>query len=312
MTRNRRPSGAPGSTGGQFAPDVRAQTDLDLRGPSSTWSEENILANVDYWMTDAGHAELVTLVAEAKAAADASRTGVPEGGGRASDHLKWWNSAVRKEASDAEGTLRSIEKARAEDTLAADIRASVFPETVTSALTTEAQRPPTRQSVEDSNGNWNTATVIGSVVVTEPFEGTQHYETAAWYTKHQIQPGTYEVRLDDRGMVRVGYDTVITDEFFPTLLGGVPLRGGQPDAKPNVGKAGSHHVSAYEFSLPGAYAPGLPQFGGALVLRRGVTVQRQPRTGVSGLLFLTKLKLPADVEVLPNIENEFRRRWYGR
>lgn len=308
MTRNRRPSGAPASTGGQFAPDVRAQTDLDLRGPGSRWSEENVLANADHWMTDAGHSELVILVA----AADAARPGPAEAGSLTSGHSKWWDSPVRKEASAAEGTLRSIEKARAEDTLAADIRASVFPETVTAALTTEAQRPPTRQSVEDSNGNWNAATVIGSVVVTEPFEGTQHYETAAWYTKHQIQPGTYEVRLDDRGIVRVGYDTVITDEYFPTLLGGVPLRGGQPDGKPNVGKPGNHHISAYEFSLPGAYAPGLPQFGGALVLRRGVTVQRRPCADSYGLSFLTKLDLPADVEVLPNVENESRRRWYGR
>ena len=84
------------------------------------------------------------------------------------------------------------------------------------------------------------------LIITEAKEYRQSYETAAWFTIHIIQPGTYEVV--DRGLgcykkpyMTVEVRTVIKEHHTPTLFGGVCI-GDYVDT--NAGKEGSITLSS--------------------------------------------------------------------
>lgn len=255
----------------------------------------------DYWLTDDGFAELTELAARARAEADATKP-------VDADDLRRWQCSEQAGAADRfEGALRAVQRERQADALAESLRSGPLPSELAAVVDRVGVRPPTRQSVENSVGGWTTETVIGSVVVTQPFECDQRYETAAWYTRHRVEPGVYDVTLSDHGMVTVAYDTTIVDERFPVLLCGVAIPGGR-DAKPKVGKRGRHHAVSRTFELPSSYAPGVPAFGGALVLRRGVELHRDTVESSSRLAYTTRFTMPDDVEVLPDVYHPNRQR----
>lgn len=78
---------------------------------------------------------------------------------------------------------------------------------------------------------------LGTVTVTEPFELTQYFEYAAYYTVHRVLPGTYPVRVESlypevRGnrpfpyYLVVDYPTTIVgmDSYRDSVLGTVTTR----------------------------------------------------------------------------------------
>lgn len=267
--------------------------------------DEEVRAAVPYWTTAAGFSRLVEERDAARAAVDALRA---EGGATFS---RWYDTSQRKQADRLDSFVRTVEKIRTEDAVAesrwGDYSGGRLPTDVETFVDAEHRLRPQSQSVQDSNGNWHTSTVIGSVRVDRPFTATRTFETAAWSETMQVQPGVYPIRPDQDHMVQVGYDATVTDQNFPPLLGGVPVG---PSRKDGVGQSTRHHVSAYEFTLPGAYGPGGEGFGGAVALRDGVSLTRNIVVSDRGMSALTRVELPDDVEQLPNVPNEFRSRLY--
>ena len=301
-----RPSGSPAGSGGQFDEVRRDAVDIDLAQPQP-FSREHILANVDRWQTDEGYEELVGLVDQARALVEQLKEDAETNLPSMRAFSAWYDTPQRKHLDNAEHTLRSIERARSQNALADLARSASYPPDVASALEKEAKTRPTRQRVQDSNGNWRETTVLGSVTVTEPFRVRQQYETAAWFRDHEVKPGTYPVWLTgDR--IGVGYDTTVVDEDFTPLLHGVPNGRSRKDG---IGTSDRFGQNVEVHTMPGVYAPGIRVFGGHLALRQGVDLRRKPVAGVSGLSLLTKVDMPDDVERLPDAPNEFRKRWYG-
>ena len=67
---------------------------------------------------------------------------------------------------------------------------------------------------------------IGTLTVTSPFTQMQSYETAAWYTEHEVQVGTYPVYYvisDGRAGVVVTLKTKVKSCYLGTLYGGVSV-----------------------------------------------------------------------------------------
>lgn len=101
--------------------------------------------------------------------------------------------------------------------------------------------------------------------LTEPTEFTRHYETAAWWTKIMVPAGDYEARtqaigfhpttLDKAYWVLVTLPGVVTDEYMPSLYGGVPLPGSDR-GKERVGTAANASIQAYGYNVRDALADG--------------------------------------------------------
>jgi hypothetical protein len=84
-----------------------------------------------------------------------------------------------------------------------------------------------------------TNTQIGVLKVTVPFTQMQNYETAAWYTEHEIQPGTYPVYYSasgGRAGLLVKLNTKVKSCYLGTLYGGVAV-GKDTYGQSRVGKS---------------------------------------------------------------------------
>jgi hypothetical protein len=73
--------------------------------------------------------------------------------------------------------------------------------------------------------------ILGYVEVDVPLELHESHEVAAWRTTHRISPGRYPVKESrmhgthgSRGMI-VEFQSVISDNYTPSLYGGVPIGG---------------------------------------------------------------------------------------
>lgn len=106
-------------------------------------------------------------------------------------------------------------------------------------------------------------TLIGHLTVTEGFECTRYYETAAWYQNHDVQPGRYRVHAewsrtyDGRPWaeyVVVTYNTVITKTHTPSLFGGVPIGGDTADT--TAGTPDTFTYRPYSYQCPDDLADG--------------------------------------------------------
>jgi hypothetical protein len=79
---------------------------------------------------------------------------------------------------------------------------------------------------------------IGTLVITKEFTQMQHYETAAWYTEHEVQVGTYPVYYvisGGRAGLIVKLKTKVKSCYLGTLYGGVSV-GEDTYGKSQVGK----------------------------------------------------------------------------
>ena len=80
-------------------------------------------------------------------------------------------------------------------------------------------------------------TQVGVLVVETPFSKEQSYETAAWYTVHQVPAGEYPVTFhseNGRAFLIVRFPSVISDEYLGTLYGGVHV--GPNSGRDGIGK----------------------------------------------------------------------------
>lgn len=107
--------------------------------------------------------------------------------------------------------------------------------------------------------------VIGYVAVNEPFDQTEHFETAAWYQDHTVTPGVYPVLAnfrdggDSPDDAYVRYDTTKGRSNFQALAGGVSI-GQAYDNQSTSGQSGTVDRSMYGYNLPSA--DGATGFGG--------------------------------------------------
>jgi hypothetical protein len=71
----------------------------------------------------------------------------------------------------------------------------------------------------------------------------QGYETAAWWEERELRAGEYALMLDARNNLTARVPGTVTDAYFPSLWGGVPIAGTDP--RRGVGGATEHwlHVS---------------------------------------------------------------------
>lgn len=271
--------------------------------------DEIVQKRFEYATTPEGREEAQRAIAEQQARADAERESL---GGDKAPHHAVFSAPENKTLRAMQDAQRKADNLRAVQSEARDryneVQKGKVGEKTAQALADERDKPAERIRVEDSNGNWHSSTIIGVVAVDEPFTKVDNsFETAAWSRTHEVQPGIYPVHLTDRGDLTYGYDTVVTDENFPALFGGVPI-GGAPDPKDGVGKPGHVSGQMYAFSAPSAHTPGMRFAGGSLVLRKDVEVGHDiaVRDGqVSSVL--TRFKVDNAVDTEPQY-NEYRRR----
>lgn len=89
-------------------------------------------------------------------------------------------------------------------------------------------------------------TAVAMLIVEEPSEHDQSYETAAWYRRHQLKPGSYPVIVgyaysqnNCERHLRVKVDSTITAAYLGTLYGGVAI-GTDTAGAAEVGKDDSY------------------------------------------------------------------------
>lgn len=226
----------------------------------------------DYATTPEGSRLAKEDIAHQQGLVDAVRANGPASGSPGS--TAWLNSeenltlrAMNTTQRSADGVREAQDAARVRH---AEVKAGNVGEQTAKALAEEQDKIPENRSVQDYNGYWHGSTVIGVIAVDEPFERVDAKgEVAAWSTTHQVKPGIYPVSKTDTGDLTWTYDTTITDEYKPPLLGGVPMGPGRKD---DVGKDGRLGGRTYTFSAPSAYTPGTKFGGGSLVLRKGVSM----------------------------------------
>lgn len=210
---------------------------------------------------------------------------------------------------NTERTFRSARAVRSAQEAARDrskeVRDGHVGDQTAKALADEPTNPAQNVAVEDYNGTWHRSTIIGAIAVDEPFtEVDNSYETAAWSTTHEVQPGIYPVHLTDKGDLSYSFDTTVTNQHMPPLFGGVPMGEGPKD---KVGKGSQTHHHSYAFQAPMAYTPGVRFGGGSLVLRQGVDLDyvTSNRDGATTARAHFTITGAADTEPQPN---EARRR----
>lgn len=201
--------------------------------------------------------------------------------------------------------LRAAQQYRAASEAAAAAAAAVadglIGPTLAAALDEEPQRTPTVQPVQDRGGHWRQGVhpQVGVVAVDQAHTVVDAAgQVAAWNTTHEVRPGTYPLYLDDTGSLVWTFNTVVVDEHRPSLFAGVPFAPGPKDA---VGKPGTLYRHCYVFAAPQVYVPGVPFFGGQLVLRRGVHLTVQPAGRPDGRWSVPARLTVDDVERLPAV-----------
>ncbi len=105
-------------------------------------------------------------------------------------------------------------------------------------------------------------TQVGVLVVETPFSKEQTYETAAWYTVHQVPAGEYPVTFhckDGRAWLSVRFPSVISDEYLGALYGGVHV--GSKSGKEGIGKNSNVGESCGAYSYGSSVKPNGTYFG---------------------------------------------------
>lgn len=107
------------------------------------------------------------------------------------------------------------------------------------------------------NGTPYTCVAHLEATLTQPWVGTNRFETAAWYETVRCEPQTITVPVWDlwgKRWATVAFTGTVVESHFPTLLGGVPMAPGPDDAgRPATWAL---HLSAESFSRDGH--PSLP------------------------------------------------------
>lgn len=186
-------------------------------------------------------------------------------------------NAAQQAAWDAESYLRTVRSTReAQETARSrhrEVQAGDVGEQTKKALFHQDVMP---HRVDVGTENYpRKVTQIGVLAVDESFSETDRsYQTASYWSQHEVQPGVYPVYLNKQGMVEYSYDTTITDASFPSTAYGQFLG---DSGKEKVGTSERKHHTVYTFQMPPSYTPGLRFGGGSLVLHSGVELK--PKVG---------------------------------
>ena len=93
---------------------------------------------------------------------------------------------------------------------------------------------------------------IGTLTLSEPHIYTIQYETASWYTKVEVQPGTFDLiatfQYKRAYWIMVGLPGRITEEYMPSTFGyGLPIGDGRRPER--IGQVMTYHGQSYAFVI---------------------------------------------------------------
>jgi hypothetical protein len=107
---------------------------------------------------------------------------------------------------------------------------------------------------------------IGTITLNEPhtyrFAG---YECAAWWQDVTCEPQTVEIRSNGY-YAAWGFDGTVTDAYFASLWGGMPVGKGGYDNARDLGKPGHHTAMPYAHSFAAMIAEGREPEGCTITL----------------------------------------------
>jgi hypothetical protein len=104
----------------------------------------------------------------------------------------------------------------------------------------------------------------------------QDYETAAWYTDIEVQPGVYAMTAEVEGdrvvrdSVRIVFPGRVVKEHFVTLLGGLPIGGTSHEL--NLGKRAEYQLRPRDFDVIRWIESGTQEYGVTVALDRSFLV----------------------------------------